>query len=173
MTGTLARMRRTFQVALLGVALAVCSPIPAQAALTPTINSFPATEPQAKVSGPFAIAAGSDGQLWFTDPYAHQIGRMNVEGRLTLQAPVPATQFQYGIAAGSDGAMWFVSQNPSSISRIDEAGNILTKNLSEALANPTHIVSGPGAALWFTEGVHHAIGRMPAVTPLAVPDESR
>jgi virginiamycin B lyase len=69
--------------------------------------------------------------------------------------------------------MWFVSQGPSSISRIDAAGAILTKDLASALANPTHIVSGPDGALWFTESAGKEIGRMPAVTPLAVPDESR
>jgi virginiamycin B lyase len=70
--------------------------------------------------------------------------------------------------------MWFVSQNPSSISRIDGAGGILTRNLASATANPTHITSGAGGALWFTEGAStHAIGRIPATTPLAVADESR
>jgi streptogramin lyase len=161
-----------FQVILVGLALLACGAIPVQAALTPTSTSFPATDPPASETGPYSIAAGSDGQLWFTDPYAHQIGRMTTDGRLTLQAPVPSTWFSYGIAAGSDGAMWFVSQNPSSISRIDAAGNVLTKDLASPIANPTHIVSGPGGALWFTEGVAHAIGRMPATTPLTTPNES-
>ena len=62
---------------------------------------------------------------------------------------------------------------PVDVNRIDAAGNILTKNLASATANPTHIVGGPEGALWFTEGVANAIGRMPATTPLAVPDESR
>jgi virginiamycin B lyase len=165
-------MRRTLQLVLLGFALAACGAVPAQAALTPTISSFAASEPLASETGPYSIAAGSDGQLWFTDPYAHQIGRMTTDGRLTLQAPVPSTWFSYGIAAGSDGAMWFVSQNPSSISRIDAAGSVLTKDLGSPTANPTHIVGGPEGALWFTEGVSHAIGRMPAVTPLSTPNES-
>jgi streptogramin lyase len=173
MADTLMGMRRTFHVVLLGLALAICGAVPAQAALTPTVTSFPASDPPAAETGPYSIAAGSDGQLWFTDPYAHQIGRISVDGRITLQAPVPPTQFQYGIAAGSDGAMWFVSEDPSSISRIDEAGNVLTKNLASALAQPMHITSGPEGALWIAEAGSKAIGRIPAATPLAVPDESR
>ena len=147
--------------------------VPAQAALTPTITTFPSSDPFSPESHPYAIAAGPDGQLWFTDPYEPKIGRMTTAGAITLQAPLPTLTFAYGIAAGGDGAMWFVSQNPSTINRIDAAGNILTKNLASATANPTHIVGGPEGALWFTEGVSHAIGRMPASTPLAVPDESR
>ena len=160
-------------MALLGLALAISGALPAQAALTPTINTFPSSDPLSSESHPYAIAAGSDGALWFTDPYQPKIGRMTVDGRITLQAPLVAPQFPYGIAPGSDGAMWFVSQSPSSVSRIDTAGNILTKELASALANPTHITSGPESALWFTEGVTKAIGWIPAATPLAVPDESR
>jgi virginiamycin B lyase len=166
-------MRRTLQVALLGLALAIVGALPARAALTPTINTFPASDPPSSETGPYAIAAGSDGALWFTQFSSHGIGRISVDGRITLQAPLPSTLFPYGIAAGSDGAMWFVSQGVSSVSRIDAAGNVLTKELASAIANPTHITSGPEGALWFTEGVTKAIGRIPAATPLAVPDESR
>ncbi len=166
-------MGRTLRIALLGLALAICGTVPAQAALTPTINTFPSSDPPSSETGPYAIAAGSDGALWFTKFSSHGIGRITVDGRITLQAPLPVTQFPYGIAAGSDGAMWFVSQGISSVSRIDAAGNILTKELASATANPTHITSGPEGALWFTEGVTKAIGRIPAATPLAVPDESR
>jgi virginiamycin B lyase len=166
-------MRATIRALPLAVAFAICAGVPASAALTPSITTYPSSNPVSPSSHPYGIAAGADGALWFTDPYAHDIGRMTVDGTLTLQAPVPASTFQYAIAAGSDGAMWFVSQSPSSVSRIDEAGTILTQNLASATANPTHIVSGPDGALWFTEGVTKAIGRIPATTPLAVPDESR
>jgi virginiamycin B lyase len=166
-------MRRLLALLPISLALALGAPGQAGAALTPTITSFQASAPVSPESGPYAIAAGSDGALWFTDPYAHRIGRMTVNGVLTLQAPVPPGSFQYDIAAGGDGAMWFVSQSPSRVNRIDAAGNVLFKDLAEPLANPTDIVSGPDGALWFTETVKKAIGRIPAATPLAVPDESR
>ena len=161
------------QVALLGLALAISGAVPAPAALTPTINTFPASDPPSSETGPRAIAAGSDRALWFAQFSSHGIGRITVDGRITLEAPLPVTLFPYDIAAGSDGAMWFVSQGQSSVSRIDAAGNVLTKELASAIANPTHITAGPEGALWFTEGVTKAIGRIPAATPLAVPDESR
>ena len=159
---------------MLGLALAIGAAVPAQAALTPTIDVFPSSDPPSSESGPFSIAAGSDGQLWFTNFNGHGIGRMSVGGRLTLQAPLPVTQYPEGIAAGSDGAMWFVSQGaPNTVNRIDEAGNVLSKELAVPLANPTHITAGPQGSLWFTESGGKAIGRIPAAAPLAVPEETR
>jgi virginiamycin B lyase len=167
-------MRRPIQLVLLGLALAICAAVPAEAALTPTATSFPSSKPLSSESHPYAIAAGSDGQLWFTDPYQHKIARMSVDGTITLQKPIPPTWFPYGIAAGSDGAMWFVTEEGSplaSIGRIDATGGVLSKELT-ASTYPRDITAGPQGALWFTES-SGAIGRMPALTPLAVPDESR
>jgi virginiamycin B lyase len=143
------------------------------AALTPTITAYPTDLPS---SAPYAIAAGSDGALWFTELNSREVGRMTVGGTLTLHAALPggsSASYPYGIAAGSDGAMWFVAQAPSIVGRIDGSGTIQTKALASATANPTHIVSGPDGALWFTEGVTKALGRIPAATPLQTPDESR
>ena len=160
------------QVVLLGLALAVWGAFPA-AALTPSIDTFPASDPPSSETGPRAIAAGSDGALWFAQFSSHGIGRITIDGRITLQAPLPGLRSPYDLAAGSDGAIWVVSQNPSSVSRVDAVGNVLTKDLPNPLAQPTYITSGPEGALWFTESSLKAIGRIPATTPLAAPDESR
>ena len=58
---TLVRMRRMLQLVLLSAALAICGAVPAQAALTPTITSFPSSDPLSTESHPYAIAAGRDG----------------------------------------------------------------------------------------------------------------
>jgi streptogramin lyase len=165
-------MRRT-TILLTAIALAALLAAPAAAQITPTITTFPSSDPVSPESHPYAIAAGPDGNIWFTDPYASRIGRMTTEGALTLQAPVPPASFEYDIAPGPDGAMWFVAQNPSTIGRIDMAGNILSKPLAEPLANPTHLTAGPEGAMWISESGAKRIGRMPATTPLATPDESR
>lgn len=176
--GSMKGRRAGFRGRLVGAIAAVIAllglgAVPASAALTPTVTDYPT---DSALSGPFAIAAGPDGALWFTELNAREIGRMTVNGTLTMHAPLPgggSASYPYGIAAGSDGAMWFVAQAPSIVGRIDSSGGILTKALASATANPTSIVSGPGGALWFTEGVTKAIGRIPASTPLQTPDESR
>jgi streptogramin lyase len=54
-----------------------------------------------------AIAAGPDGNLWFTEPDSNEIGRITPAGQITLY-PVPtAGSLPTGIAAGSNGNVWF------------------------------------------------------------------
>jgi streptogramin lyase len=54
-----------------------------------------------------AIAAGPDGNLWFTEPDANVIGRITPAGQITL-FPVPTAGSQpTGIVAGPNGNIWF------------------------------------------------------------------
>src|SRR5262249_26095125 len=56
---------------------------------------------------PSAISAGPDGNLWFTEPDANQIGRITPAGQITLfTAPTPGSQ-PTGITAGPNGNIWF------------------------------------------------------------------
>jgi virginiamycin B lyase len=163
-------MGRVLKAIVVASTLAGLAAAPA-AALTPTVTHYPT---DSALSGPNAIAAGPDGGIWFTELNGRAIGRMTVEGTQTLHTLIPGASGPYSITAGSDGAMWFVAQGPSIVGRIDSSGGILTKALANPTANPFDIASGPDGALWFTERVTpKAIGRIPASTPLATPDESR
>jgi virginiamycin B lyase len=58
-------------------------------------------------SGPSAIAAGADGNLWFTENYANQVARITPGGVVTeVPVPTPAGG-PYGITRGPDGNIWF------------------------------------------------------------------
>ena len=58
-------------------------------------------------SSPGSIQAGPDGNLWFTEPDANQIGRITPAGQITLfTVPTPGSQ-PTGIAAGANGNIWF------------------------------------------------------------------
>jgi streptogramin lyase len=53
------------------------------------------------------IAAGPDGNLWFTESQTHLIGRMTPAGVIT-EFTIPTTNgAPFGIAAGPDGNVWF------------------------------------------------------------------
>ena len=53
------------------------------------------------------ITAGPDGNIWFSDPYANQIGNITPDGTVTEYAvPTPAS-FPAGITTGPDGNIWF------------------------------------------------------------------
>jgi streptogramin lyase len=56
---------------------------------------------------PSTISAGPDGNLWFTEPDANQIGRITPTGQVTLFAVPTAGSQPTGITAGPNGNIWF------------------------------------------------------------------
>ena len=118
-------------------------------------------------SGLHQIAAGPDGNLWFTESSAEQIGRITPTGQLT-EFSVPTADGQpEGIAAGPDGSLWFTDNG---IGRITPAGQVTEYPIPTADGDPREIVTGPDDNLWFTDG--GGIGRMTVggqVTEYALP----
>ena len=61
-------------------------------------------------SVPAGIAAGPDGNLWFTEADANKIGRITTAGAITeYLIPTPYSD-PIGIAAGPDGRVWFTEK---------------------------------------------------------------
>jgi streptogramin lyase len=96
------------------------------------------------------IAAGPEGNMWFTEPGSHAIGIINTKGQFLQQIDVSTVPM--GIAAGPGGYMWFTDgTGPWVIGRIN------AKNTSEVSEFPApypsgSIVEGPDGNMWFTEG---------------------
>ena len=101
-------------------------------------------------SGLYQIAAGPDGNLWFTESTADQIGRITPTGQLTEFSVPTADGAPEGIAAGSDGSLWFTETN-TGIGRITPTGQITEYAIPSADGNPGEIVAGPDDNLWFTD----------------------
>src|SRR5689334_4432710 len=76
---------------------------PRGASAAPAITEYP----NLRVTSPYGVALGSDGNVWFTATVGNSIGRTTPAGITTeFSLPNPASLPQ-GIAAGSDGALWF------------------------------------------------------------------
>lgn len=120
-----------------------------------TITEFPI--PTAG-SGPVGIAAGYDGNLWFTDQGStsgvhDRIGRITPSGAVTeYPLPTPISGLS-GITAGPDGNLWFTEAYANKIGRITPNGVITEFNLPphDPSAHPTGITAGADGNLWFTE----------------------
>ena len=72
-------------------------------------------------SRPLGIAAGPDGNLWFTESKSPgRIGRITTDGEITEYSDgFSGIDRPWGIAAGPDGNMWFTGNNdPGLIGRI-------------------------------------------------------
>ncbi len=122
------------------------------------------TEYPVPVGGLSGIAAGPDGNVWFSGN--GQIGRITPTGVVTL-FPVPTSNdTSAAIVAGPDGAMWFTESSLNSgnffakIGRITTSGAITEYPLPDPLSGPTGIVAGSDGALWFIEAANNKIGRI-------------
>ena len=122
-------------------------------------------------SSPAQIAAGVDGNLWFTDPYANAIGRANVKGEISEFGLPSAGAGPTALAAGP-GGIWFTEASGDRVGRITYGGAISEFPLP-AGARPSGIAVGPENALWVTEKGRGKIARVtPAgsVTEYSLPD---
>src|SRR5262249_25520433 len=98
-------------------------------------------------AGPFSIALGSNGNLWFTEVLGNAIGKITSTGAIT--------EFSWhgspgGITAGPDGALWFTEIAGNKIGSITTAGQFGTEfTIPTAGAFAHEIATGPDGALWF------------------------
>ena len=105
-------------------------------------------------TGPDGIAAGPDGNLWFTEEFTNRIGRITPQGQLT-EFKVPGSDTTpHGIANGPDGSLWFTESGTGHffIGRITTSGVIAMFPVTTDNANldPASIIAGPDHNLWFS-----------------------
>lgn len=151
---------------LLAAVALVCA---GTAAPAQTITSY--SIPTAK-SAPGGLAAGPDGNLWFTETNGNRIGRITPTGTITEFA-IPTANAGLGrIAAGPDGNLWFIEVIANQIGRITTAGAVsefrLPQTENATIGLTPGITAGPDGNLWFVtiDGVN--IGR---ITPGGVVTE--
>jgi virginiamycin B lyase len=110
-----------------------------------------------------ALAVGSDGRIWFTDPTSLLVGAVTVTGQVTQYRFTPlsdSSDFRpRSIAAGPDGALWFTAGVPA-VGRITTDGQVsfFTKGIPGEV---DEIAAGPGG-LWFPVADHRGIWRITA-----------
>ncbi|GAA3952633.1 virginiamycin B lyase [Streptomyces marokkonensis] len=133
-----------------------------------TVDGRTVRVPLDRGAGPFGIATGPDGALWFTELNADRVGRLPhpevvLEGRPAVveEFPLPVRAAgAAGITAGADGAMWFALSQADMIGRIGADGSVRLHRLPTPGARPVDITAEPDGTLWFTENGAGRIGRM-------------
>jgi streptogramin lyase len=125
-------------------------------------------------SEPFAIAAGPDGNLWFTELNANKIARMNTDGTVTAEFQLPSGHSRLtSITAGPDGNLWFTEDRNAKIGRITPTGDISEYPVIPSNGDPARITAGPDGNLWFTEQGGAAIGIVNLHSPFGIDVEER
>lgn len=120
--------------------------------------------------GAWDIAAGKDGNLWFTEELSNAFTRITPSAVLTdfpgllLGGGAPR-----GIASGPDGNMWIAEAGGAgSISRVTPSGEVTTFTAGLTAGDPWDITAGSDGNLWFVNRDPAIVGR---ITPSGVVTE--
>ena len=123
-----------------------------------TISVFPTTTAS---SSPMDVAVGSDGNIWFTENAANQIGKMSTEGVMLAEYPVK-TKGAYisAITSGPDGNLWFLENTSfGAVAKITTSGSV-TEYKAQMQSFQNGIISGPDGAIWFAQAYPNAVARV-------------
>lgn len=100
-------------------------------------------------SGPYGIAAGTDGRLWFAQNYTNQIGAMTPSGTVSEYNVPSGSAGLQALAAGSDGRLYFIEANTGKMGAVTAAG-VFTEYVVGASGDPDQIAEGPDNRMWCT-----------------------
>jgi virginiamycin B lyase len=120
--------------------------------VTPKFSEFPLPT---KSAGPYGIAVGPDGALWFAEAFTASVGRITTAGKISEKVVFsPAKDYELApdfIATGSDGALWYTTEFNGVIGRVTTSGVPSQFEINKKSSEPTGIAAGPDGALWFTD----------------------
>ena len=131
--------------------------------LSATISEFPIPTANAK---PLSITYAQDGNLWFTEYGAAQIGKVATNGVSFLECVLPAqgatTPTPWGIASSNDGTLWVTDPGSNGIWNVTTSCQATFYPLATPNAGPESITPGPNGAMWFVETNANKIGEIAA-----------
>jgi streptogramin lyase len=138
-----------------------------------TAGTFVHQFPLKETDDPQSIAAGVEGNMWFTDPSApYAIGRINPEGEVS---EFPAPSAPASIVAGPDGNMWFTEGGfgeEAGVGCIIPTGQIELQRERTAGGDPEGITVDKDGSIWFTEMQAERLSRLSPVSCGAKPSTS-
>lgn len=123
-------------------------------------GSFAEYPLQTAAAGPISIAPGADGNVWFAESQANQIGSITPAGNITEFAiPVPGEP--QVVTLGPDGNVWFTQSRGSGqgyIGSISPEG-AFSMHALPTLGAPVGITAGADGNLWYVNKDTNVIGR--------------
>src|SRR5262249_15099262 len=124
-----------------------------------------------KTGGAFGIAPDAQGNLWFAQEGANQVGVFSPATDISIEQAVPtSTAGPIGVAQGPDPNLAFTEFGNGApgykIGTIDSTtGQITAKAVLTAAAQPYYIAYDPvDGNFWFTEWAANKVGRINPVT---------
>lgn len=98
-----------------------------------------------------SITAAQDGYLYFTEPNANRLGRVNENGEISEEVlPNPGSRPR-AIVAAADGTIWFSEEGGDRIGHFFPAAGLLRERQLGAGARPTGIAARGDGTIWLAE----------------------
>jgi streptogramin lyase len=105
------------------------------------------------------LAAGSDGNIWFSDGMNHTVDRLTMDGQITVFQLLGSSAYSVsGIISGPDQALWMTRENER-IGRLTTSGVYTEFVVPPPSLYAWPIAVGPDGNLWFN-GSENRIGRI-------------
>jgi streptogramin lyase len=128
------------------------------AAFTPTPTFYQFSIPVA-ANRPQWIAAGSDGNMWFTEFPGNTVAKITPAGVVTECPAIPtAASNPQGIIGASDGNLWFTEKNGSKITRVTTACAYTEFSTLFASDGPQLLTDRGDGNVWFTGFTGNHVG---------------
>jgi streptogramin lyase len=108
----------------------------------------------------WGIAAGPDGNLWFSEESHNAVGRITPGAVITEFGAGFPTGNPRGIVTGPDGNLWVaMAGGNGAIARVTKAGEV-TEFDALTPGDPEDIAVGPDNNLWYVDSAANLIGRI-------------
>lgn len=104
------------------------------------------------------VTTGPDGNLRFTNNGGNPVGRITLDGAITIFA-APGMQHPEGIASCPDGNLWFANSSGGSIGSITPDGQV-TIHKAAGIQSPDGIALGADGHLCFANAEGKSLGRI-------------
>ena len=108
---------------------------------------------------PIAIAAGTDGSIWFTIDQSDAMGRLR-NGHIERLPTSSRNVEPLGLAVAADGSAWYTDLAARAIAHIDSAGKIERFVLDTPIVRLGRLAIAPDGAAWFADPTGYGMTRL-------------
>src|SRR5262249_56657574 len=109
---------------------------------------------------PTAVAAGTDGSVWFTIESSDALGVLRNGKIQKLSKGKPSVE-PMGIAVDAQGAAWFTDSWARAVSRMAPDGTVTSLPLADnPIAKLTRLAIAPDGGVWFADSTALSVTRL-------------
>jgi len=109
---------------------------------------------------PFAVIAGANGEIWFTDTGRPSIGVLDPATSDVYLWPIPGGTQPFDLVRDADGKLWFTDREADAIGHLNPATDEITMYPLGTNTHPTFLVLDEQSRVWFTAERANYVGRL-------------